>query len=83
MLKSCFLDLLDLTHECNMSNWVGRTRSTNNLKKIFVNAFIIAMLNSHSELTLTSFSVLFEKTQIIIWNSKILKTKRDGETAIF
>lgn len=48
-----------------------------------MNACVTATLNSHSELTLTCFPLLFEKTQINMWNSKILKTKRDGETAIF
>lgn len=38
------------------------------------NAFITATLKSHGELRLTSFSPLFEKTQIILWNGKILKT---------
>lgn len=47
------------------------------------NAFITATLKSHGELRLTSFSLLFEKTQIILWNGKILKTKRNEETAIF
>lgn len=61
---------------------MGRTRSTDTLEKIFINAFMIASLNSPGELPLTSFSQ-FEKAQIIIWNSKILKTKRDGEIAIF
>lgn len=49
----------------------------------FRNAFVTATLNSPGELTSTSVPLLFEKTQIIMWNSKILKTKRDGENAIF
>lgn len=50
---------------------------------IFRNAFITASFTSHSELTLTPFSWLFEKTHVILWYSKILQTKKDGEIAIF
>lgn len=63
---------------------MGRTKSVSDFHKIFINAFIITTLNSLGELPLTSFSLLLKKIQTqIIWNSMILKTIRDGETAIF
>lgn len=78
-----FSRLIRIAHESCVHKWVGRTRSTNNfLKFLNITAFIIATLNSHGKLKVTSFLLVFEKTENL-WNNKILKTKRDGETAIF
>lgn len=80
--KPCFVYLLELAHQNSMRKWEEELALPTIFFRI-TNAFITATLKSHGKLRLTSFSLLFEKTQIILWNGKILKTKRNEETAIF